>query len=250
MVRTRRTHQPALRHQPVRRGGHRVGHCIGTSRGTTSAPAVAFAGLGFAIEVPLSVLVVPLIAPMLSISVRRLHDTGKSGGRMLVALIPIVGAIVHLVGMTVDSAPGANQYGPSPKAASWHALVCRARKRAMLCDRGPSAARRTTLGRAPVAPAVQADLFLRQHLSRVDQQVAQEPVLGGGEVEWSSGVTPGVAGHVVQDQVPVTGHARTRMGAPAVQQDLGPRQDLGRPEGPGDVVLPPPPPSSGRQVWR
>nr|WP_051947664.1 DUF805 domain-containing protein [Streptomyces scabiei] len=157
----------------------------------------------------------PLIAPMLSISVRRLHDTGKSGGRMLVALIPIVGAIVHLVGMTVDSAPGANQYGPSPKAASWHALVCRARKRAMLCDRGPSAARRTTLGRAPVAPAVQADLFLRQHLSRVDQQVAQEPVLGGGEVEWSSGVTPGVAGHVVQDQVPVTGHARTRMGAPA-----------------------------------
>lgn len=38
--------------------------------------------------------------------------------RMLIALIPIVGAIVYLVGMTVDSAPGANQYGPSPKAAS------------------------------------------------------------------------------------------------------------------------------------
>ncbi|WP_327348914.1 DUF805 domain-containing protein [Streptomyces europaeiscabiei] len=38
--------------------------------------------------------------------------------RMLIALIPIVGAIVYLVGMAVDSAPGANQYGPSPKAAS------------------------------------------------------------------------------------------------------------------------------------
>ncbi|WP_086751460.1 MULTISPECIES: hypothetical protein [Streptomyces] len=60
------------------------------------------------------------------------------------------------------------------------------------------------LGRAAVAPDVQADLFLRQHLSRVDRQVAGEPVLGGGEAELS-GVTPGAAGHVVQDQVPVTG---------------------------------------------
>ncbi|WP_406194396.1 DUF805 domain-containing protein [Streptomyces europaeiscabiei] len=81
--------------------------------------AVAFVGLGFAIEVPLlSFLVLPFVAPMLSVSVRRLHDTGKSGWRMLIALIPVVGAIVYLVGMTVDSTPGANRYGPSPKAVS------------------------------------------------------------------------------------------------------------------------------------
>ncbi|MDX2526336.1 DUF805 domain-containing protein [Streptomyces europaeiscabiei] len=55
---------------------------------------------------------------MLSVFVRRPHDTCKSGWRMLIALIPIVGALCHLVGMTVDSAPGANQYGPSPKAVS------------------------------------------------------------------------------------------------------------------------------------
>jgi uncharacterized membrane protein YhaH (DUF805 family) len=53
---------------------------------------------------------------VLSVSVRRLHDTGKSGRRMLIALIPIVGPIIYLIGMTLDSAPGANQYGPSPKA--------------------------------------------------------------------------------------------------------------------------------------
>lgn len=53
---------------------------------------------------------------MLTVSVRRLHDTGKSGRRMLIALIPVVGPIVYLVGMTVDSAPDANQYGPSLKA--------------------------------------------------------------------------------------------------------------------------------------
>ncbi|WP_157856646.1 DUF805 domain-containing protein [Streptomyces galbus] len=59
----------------------------------------------------------PFIVPMLSVSVRRLHDTGKSGWRMLVALIPAVGPILYLVSMTVDSSPGANRYGPSLKAA-------------------------------------------------------------------------------------------------------------------------------------
>jgi uncharacterized membrane protein YhaH (DUF805 family) len=69
--------------------------------------------ISFAIKVPLlSILLLPLIVPMLTVSVRRLHDTGKSGWRMLIALIPVV----YLVDMTVDSAPDANQYGPSPKA--------------------------------------------------------------------------------------------------------------------------------------
>ncbi|MFD7408526.1 DUF805 domain-containing protein [Streptomyces sp. NPDC059866] len=82
----------------------------------TSA-TVVLVGISFAIEVPLlSVLLLPFIVPMLSVSVRRLHDTGKSGWRMLIALIPVVGPIVYLMGMAVDSAPDTNQYGPSPKA--------------------------------------------------------------------------------------------------------------------------------------
>ncbi|MEU0407680.1 DUF805 domain-containing protein [Streptomyces griseorubiginosus] len=48
---------------------------------------------------------------------RRLHDTGRSGWRMLIALIPVAGPILYLVGMTVDSTPATNEYGPSPKAA-------------------------------------------------------------------------------------------------------------------------------------
>ncbi len=75
------------------------------------------AGTSLAIEVPLlNVLLLPFIVPMLSVSVRRLHDTGKSGRRMFVALIPAVGPILYLVGMALDGAPGTNQYGPSPKA--------------------------------------------------------------------------------------------------------------------------------------
>ncbi|WP_128430814.1 DUF805 domain-containing protein [Streptomyces cyaneus] len=80
--------------------------------------AAVIAGSSFAFELPLlSLLLVPFVVPMLSVSVRRLHDTGKSGWRMLIALIPAVGPILYLVGMTVDSSPGANQYGLSPKAA-------------------------------------------------------------------------------------------------------------------------------------
>lgn len=75
-------------------------------------------GAGFAMEVPwLAVLLVPFLVPMLSVSVRRLHDTGKSGWSMLIALIPVVGPVVYLLGMTMDSAAGPNRYGPSPKTA-------------------------------------------------------------------------------------------------------------------------------------
>ncbi|MET8082144.1 DUF805 domain-containing protein [Streptomyces sp. NPDC005303] len=62
------------------------------------------------------ILLLLFIVPMLSVSVRRLHDTGRSGWRMLIALIPVAGPILYLVGMTVDSVPAANEYGPSPKA--------------------------------------------------------------------------------------------------------------------------------------
>lgn len=56
-----------------------------------------------------------LLLPGLGVSVRRLHDIGKSGWMLLVALIPIVGAIILLVWCAKDGDPQPNQYGPSPK---------------------------------------------------------------------------------------------------------------------------------------
>jgi uncharacterized membrane protein YhaH (DUF805 family) len=53
----------------------------------------------------------------LSVSVRRLHDTGKSGWWLLMTLIPFVGPIIVLVFLATDGFPGENQYGPNPKAA-------------------------------------------------------------------------------------------------------------------------------------
>ncbi len=56
-----------------------------------------------------------MFLPGLSVGVRRLHDTDKSGWFVLLALIPIVGAIILLVFMCLDSNPGANRFGPNPK---------------------------------------------------------------------------------------------------------------------------------------
>ena len=59
--------------------------------------------------------VLAVLIPGLAVSVRRLHDIGKSGWMILIALIPLIGTIWLLVLMVTDSKPGENQYGPSPK---------------------------------------------------------------------------------------------------------------------------------------
>jgi uncharacterized membrane protein YhaH (DUF805 family) len=61
------------------------------------------------------IYVLAIFVPGLAVTVRRLHDVGKSGWMYLIVLIPIIGAIWILVLLVTDSNPGANQYGPNPK---------------------------------------------------------------------------------------------------------------------------------------
>ncbi|OPL14085.1 MAG: hypothetical protein AVO34_06205 [Firmicutes bacterium ML8_F2] len=56
-----------------------------------------------------------VLLPSLGVAVRRLHDTNRSGWWLLIGLVPIVGGIVLLVFMVMDSQPGSNQYGLNPK---------------------------------------------------------------------------------------------------------------------------------------
>ena len=56
-----------------------------------------------------------LLLPGLGVCVRRLHDIGKSGWLVLLALIPLLGAIILIVWYCKDSDRGSNAYGPSPK---------------------------------------------------------------------------------------------------------------------------------------
>lgn len=53
--------------------------------------------------------------PGLTLSVRRLHDVGKSGWMFLIILIPIIGAIWLFILYVTDSESESNEYGPNPK---------------------------------------------------------------------------------------------------------------------------------------
>ncbi len=58
-----------------------------------------------------------ILVPSLAVSIRRLHDTGRSGWWILIGFVPILGALVLLYFMLLDSEPGMNAYGPNPKEA-------------------------------------------------------------------------------------------------------------------------------------
>lgn len=53
--------------------------------------------------------------PNLAVSVRRLHDTGRSGFNLFWMFLPIIGAILLLVYFATGSNPGDNAYGPEPE---------------------------------------------------------------------------------------------------------------------------------------
>lgn len=81
------------------------------------AVAVAELALGIGDETggPVSTLVaIALLVPNLTVCVRRLHDSSRSGWWLLVALVPLVGLVVLLVFFLAPSTPGENRHGPDP----------------------------------------------------------------------------------------------------------------------------------------
>jgi uncharacterized membrane protein YhaH (DUF805 family) len=58
-----------------------------------------------------------VLLPSLGVSVRRLHDTGRSGWWVLIGLVPFVGAIVLIVFAALEGDRGPNAFGPDPKTA-------------------------------------------------------------------------------------------------------------------------------------
>lgn len=58
---------------------------------------------------------IAVLIPGLSVSVRRLHDIGKSGWNYFIILIPFVGAIIFLVWLCKEGESGSNAWGEDPK---------------------------------------------------------------------------------------------------------------------------------------
>jgi uncharacterized membrane protein YhaH (DUF805 family) len=65
----------------------------------------------------LTLFFLAIFVPSLAVSIRRLHDTDKSGWFLLLGLIPFVGAIILLVFFCTDGTSGANRFGSDPKAS-------------------------------------------------------------------------------------------------------------------------------------
>ena len=69
---------------------------------------VAFSIVGF-------IYALAVLIPGIAVGIRRLHDTDKSGWWLLIAFVPLVGAIVLIVFFATDGTRGTNQYGTSEK---------------------------------------------------------------------------------------------------------------------------------------
>lgn len=74
----------------------------------TFSPEFGFGLLG-------GIYILAVFFPQLSVQVRRLHDTSRSGWWVCLAVIPVVGPLVLLFFFTQDTHVGTNEYGPNPK---------------------------------------------------------------------------------------------------------------------------------------
>lgn len=65
--------------------------------------------------IPYGLFLLANIIPNIAVTVRRMHDTTRSGWWLLISLIPLVGPIWFFVLTVLDSKPGTNKYGSNPK---------------------------------------------------------------------------------------------------------------------------------------
>ena len=62
-----------------------------------------------------SIYSLAIVIPGIAVAIRRLHDTDRTGWWLLIALVPLIGAIILIVFFAQDSQSGDNRYGPNPK---------------------------------------------------------------------------------------------------------------------------------------
>lgn len=62
-----------------------------------------------------SLVILALFVPSLAVAVRRLHDTGRSGWTLLLAVVPVIGVIVLLIRMVQPGDAASNRFGPPPQ---------------------------------------------------------------------------------------------------------------------------------------
>jgi uncharacterized membrane protein YhaH (DUF805 family) len=82
-------------------------------------------GIEMSGDVPLIRLLFGLYSflPFMCVIIRRLHDTGRSGWWVLISLVPLLGWMVLLYFMLLDSDDRSNLYSPGPKHSAPSAVA-------------------------------------------------------------------------------------------------------------------------------
>ncbi|MDE2134016.1 MAG: DUF805 domain-containing protein [Alphaproteobacteria bacterium] len=76
------------------------------------------AGVPYAVGIVYIVVVLVNFLPGLAVTVRRLHDTNRSGWWVFIALVPFLGAILLIVWYCTKGTQGDNRFGPDPRATA------------------------------------------------------------------------------------------------------------------------------------
>ena len=63
------------------------------------------------------------IVPTLAVTIRRLHDTDKSGWWYLITLVPYIGSFIILIFTCMESYHGTNKWGENPKGVGNEKLI-------------------------------------------------------------------------------------------------------------------------------
>ncbi len=85
----------------------------------TSFNTGAFYAASWHTDGPLNTIAgLALLIPSVTVAVRRLHDSERSGWWLLLIFIPFFGWVALLIFMVMDGTRGANRYGPDPRDPS------------------------------------------------------------------------------------------------------------------------------------
>jgi len=66
------------------------------------------------------IYILAVFLPVIGVTIRRLHDIGRSGWEILINLIPFIGWLWFIALMTNIGDRGDNKYGPDPKEVATH----------------------------------------------------------------------------------------------------------------------------------
>ena len=80
------------------------------------AVALLFDSAGYVVT---SLVALVFVLPNLAVTVRRLHDVGRSGFWLLLVFIPLIGALILLAFLLLDSQSEPNKWGSPPYGSTY-----------------------------------------------------------------------------------------------------------------------------------